>query len=112
MRSPPARRSRSQAFAFPACREKTFTPLRARETRWREAAMACRLALEADFGGHEAFNICAPTTFMNTPTDELLQRYLPEVRCLKRSPRSNWAGYDSSKAERILGFKARYLVAP
>jgi nucleoside-diphosphate-sugar epimerase len=77
----------------------------------RDAATACRLALEADFGGHEAFNICAPTTFMDTPTDELLRRYLPNVRCLKTFPESNWAGYDSSKAERMLGFKARYLVS-
>lgn len=78
----------------------------------RDAATACRLALEADFGGHEAFNICAPTTFMNTPTNELLRRYLPNVRCLKTFAAHNWAGYDSSKAERMLGFKARHLLAP
>lgn len=78
----------------------------------RDAATACRLALEADFGGHEAFNICAPRTFMNTPTDELVRRYLPNVRCLKTFQEPNWAGYDWSKAERMLGFKARYLVAP
>lgn len=78
----------------------------------RDAATACRLALEADFGGHEAFNICAPTTFMNTTTDELLRRYLPNVHCRKTFPEPNWAGYDSSKAETMLGFKARHLVAP
>jgi nucleoside-diphosphate-sugar epimerase len=77
----------------------------------RDAATACRLALEADFGGHETFNICAPTTFMDTPTDELLRQYLPNVRCLKTFSEPNWAGYDSSKAERVLGFKARHLVA-
>ncbi len=77
----------------------------------RDAATACRLALEAEFGGHEAFNICAATTFMTTATDELLQRYLPGVRCRKRFPQYNWAGYDSSKAETLLGFKARHLVA-
>lgn len=78
----------------------------------RDAANACRLALEADFAGHEAFNICAPATFMNVPTDELLRRYLPNVRCLKTFAAPNWAGYDSSKAEKMLGFKARYLIAP
>ena len=77
----------------------------------RDAAMACRLALEADFGGHEAFNICAPRTFMDMPTDELLRRYLPDVRCVKTFTDDHWAGYDSSKAERILGFKARHLDA-
>jgi nucleoside-diphosphate-sugar epimerase len=78
----------------------------------RDAARACCLALEVDFRGHEAFNICAPTTFMDTPTDELLQRYLPNVRCVKQPADRNWAGYDSSKAERILGFKARHFIAP
>jgi nucleoside-diphosphate-sugar epimerase len=78
----------------------------------RDAATACRLALEADFAGHEAFNICAPTTFMTTPTDELLRRCLPNVSCLKKSADEAWAGYDSSKAERTLGFKPRYLIIP
>ena len=40
---------------------------------------ACRLAVEANLTGHEAFNICAPTTIMDTPTRELVQRYLPQV---------------------------------
>ncbi len=77
----------------------------------RDAAAACRLALEVDFGGHEAFNVCAPTTFINSPTDELLRLYLPNVRRVRKYGNDSWAGYDSSKAERILGFKARYLIA-
>ena len=46
----------------------------------RDAATACRLALEATFEGHQAFNICAPTTYLTTPTDSLLDRHLPDVR--------------------------------
>lgn len=76
----------------------------------RDAARACRLALEADFGGHEAFNVCAPATFMKTPTDELLRHYLPNVPIMRKSSEDNWAGYDGSKAARVLGFKARHLV--
>jgi nucleoside-diphosphate-sugar epimerase len=76
----------------------------------RDAAAACRLAMEADFGGHEAFNICAPRTFMKTPTDELLLRYLAEVPCSRKGFDACWAGYDSSKAQRMLGFEARYLL--
>ncbi len=50
----------------------------------RDAARACRLALEANFSGHQAFNICAPNTIMDTPTAELAERYLPHVkRCAK-----------------------------
>src|SRR5262249_11757764 len=45
----------------------------------RDAAAACRLAFERDFAGHQAFNICAPTSFMTAPTDELIARYLPNV---------------------------------
>jgi|HubBroStandDraft_1064217.scaffolds.fasta_scaffold60134_1 nucleoside-diphosphate-sugar epimerase len=76
----------------------------------RDAALACRLALEADFAGHQAFNICAPNTFMNVPTDELLRRYLPGVPCHRTHSAENWAGYDSSKAARMLGFKPRYVL--
>jgi UDP-glucose 4-epimerase len=78
----------------------------------RDAAVACRLAMEADFGGHEAFNICAPETFIKTPTDELLLRYLAEVPCSRKGFGDYWAGYDSSKAQRMLGFEARYLLVP
>ena len=78
----------------------------------RDAATACLLALEADFGGHEAFNICAPKTFMKTPTDELLRRYLAGVPCSPEGFNDHWAGYDSSKAQRMLGFEARYLLLP
>jgi nucleoside-diphosphate-sugar epimerase len=77
----------------------------------RDAAQACRLALEIDFVGHEAFNICAPNTFMNMPTDELLRRYLPGVPCRRAHSAENWAGYDTAKAARMLAFKPRYVLA-
>ena len=75
----------------------------------RDAAVACRLALEADFPGHEAFNICAPETYMDRPTGELAEKYLPEVRPIEKSPIANWSGYDTRKAEAMLGFRARHL---
>ena len=51
----------------------------------RDAARACRLALEANFPGHQTFNLCAPDTIMDMPTAELAERYLPagESRCAK-----------------------------
>jgi nucleoside-diphosphate-sugar epimerase len=76
----------------------------------RDAATACRLAFERDFGGHEAFNICAPNTFMAMPSEELYGRYLPGVK-INGSPRpGNWAGYDTQKAEKLLGFEPRHLL--
>jgi nucleoside-diphosphate-sugar epimerase len=77
----------------------------------RDAAVACRLALEADFSGHEAFNVCAPETYMDGPTAELMQEYLSEVAQIEKSSTSgNWSGYDTRKAEAMLGFRARQLL--
>ena len=72
----------------------------------RDAARACRTALEAEFSGHQAFNICAPTTVLETPTRELLRAEFPEVMDIRIDAPGNWAGYDTRKAETMLGFKA------
>ena len=76
----------------------------------RDAAAACRLAVERDFFGHEAFNICAPKTIMQEPTSELVERYLPQVKLIKSGLKENWCGYDAGKAESILGFRAARLL--
>ncbi len=75
----------------------------------RDAARACRLALETDFSGHQAFNICAPDTIMEMPTAQLIEKYLPEVKSLRRS-QGRWSGYDTGKAERLLKFRATLLL--
>lgn len=75
----------------------------------RDAAAACRLALQTDLFGHQAFNICAPTTIMDAPTEELVRRYLPEVERVRAGLPANWCGYDTSKAQAMLGFRARRL---
>lgn len=76
----------------------------------RDAAAACRLAFERDFDGHEAFNICAPTSFMQVPTSDMIRQFLPQVRDVRTTQDGNWAGYDTSKAARLLGFRARHLL--
>jgi len=75
----------------------------------RDAARACRLALERDFSGHEAFNICAPDTIMELPTAELAAKYLPDVKTVRKAD-GRWSGYDASKAEKLLGFRAQLLL--
>ena len=75
----------------------------------RDAARACHLALEANFSGHQAFNICAPDTIMDTPTAELAERYLPHVKSLRKAD-GRWSGYDIAKAEKILAFRAKLLL--
>ncbi len=94
-------------------RERRKDPLRWSGPLWtyidvRDAARACRLAVEANFVGHETFNICAPNTIMDRPTSELVTEYLPNVN-LRTNSAANWAGYDSGKSRRLLGFSARYL---
>ena len=76
----------------------------------RDAARACRLALEADFLGHEAFNICAPDTIMKTPTAGLAAKYLPNVALMTNDLHGRWSGYDTLKAETILKFRAQLLL--
>jgi nucleoside-diphosphate-sugar epimerase len=83
----------------------------------RDAAEACRLALEAAPPGHSIFNVAALTSNMREPTDELLKHYLPTVKKKRHRLVGNWSGMDSSKAERILGFRAqhvweRYIASP
>jgi nucleoside-diphosphate-sugar epimerase len=73
----------------------------------RDAARACRLALEADDGGHQAFNICAPSTIMDTPTRELIARYLPQVTDLRSRLDDRAGGYSIEKAKRLLRFEPR-----
>ncbi len=75
----------------------------------RDAAVACRLAVERDFSGHEPFNICAPNTIMAKPTAELAKEYFPDVKV--RAPlEGNWSGYDCKKARDSLGFTATHLL--
>jgi nucleoside-diphosphate-sugar epimerase len=73
----------------------------------RDAARACRLALEADFGGHQAFNICARSTIMDTPTRELIARYLPGVTDLRTGLDDRGSGYSIDKAKSMLDFESR-----
>jgi nucleoside-diphosphate-sugar epimerase len=75
----------------------------------RDAVAACRLGLEAAPAGHSIFNVAAPTSNMREPTDDLLKQYLPGVAKSKSGLVGNWSGMDSSKAGRILGFRAEHL---
>jgi nucleoside-diphosphate-sugar epimerase len=95
-------------------RERRKNPLRWSGPLWtyidvRDAALACRLAVEANFAGHEAFNINAPKTIMEQPTSELVAQYLPTAT-LRANLAGNWAGYDSEKSRRMLGFNPRYIL--
>ena len=76
----------------------------------RDAARACRLALEANFTGHQAFNICAPDTIMDVSTRELVSRYMPQVKDLREGSHGRSSGYCVAKAQAMLGFTANLLL--
>jgi nucleoside-diphosphate-sugar epimerase len=73
----------------------------------RDAARACRLALETDFAGHQAFNISARATSMIAPTRELIAKHLPAVTDLRAGLDGSNSGYSVAKARKVLGFESR-----
>jgi UDP-glucose 4-epimerase len=73
-------------------------------TRSDSAARACLLSLTADFKGHEVFYIAAPDTMSDTPSLELKQKYFPDVP-LRGELGDHQSFFNSSKAERLLGWK-------
>ena len=68
------------------------------------AARACLLSLEGRFKGHEAFYIVAPDTTLDTPSLEAAAKFFPGIP-IKGDLSGRSAFFNSSKAERILGWK-------
>ena len=100
-------------FSYDSIRERWKDPGARANTSWayidgRDAATACRLAIEAEFAGHEVMIVAAPTSSMREPTVELIEKYLGPNVPVKNARVNNWSGVSSAKAEKILGFKARY----
>jgi nucleoside-diphosphate-sugar epimerase len=73
----------------------------------RDGARACRFALEKEFAGHQAFNICARATIMSTPTRNLAAEFLPGVTDIRPGLEDCGSGYSVAKAREILGFESR-----
>lgn len=100
-------------FSYNLVSERWKDPGARANTSWayidgRDAASACRLAIEAEFGGHEVMIVAAPTSSMREPTIELIEKYLGNDIPVKTANSGNWSGVSSAKAEKMLGFKARY----
>jgi nucleoside-diphosphate-sugar epimerase len=75
----------------------------------RDAAMTCRLALEAKFKGHQVFIASAPKNCMIQPTRELVSKYLPQGAKIRKVSGSHWSCVDSAKARRMLGFRPQHV---
>ena len=99
--------------SYESVRERWQDPGARAKTSWayidlRDAANACRLAIEAEFNGHEVMIVAAPTSSMREPTAELIEQYLDRGIAVKTALTGNWSGVNSAKAEKILGFRAQY----
>jgi nucleoside-diphosphate-sugar epimerase len=73
----------------------------------RDAARACREALEADWEGHEAFFLTAADTTLGIPTMEAIQRTYPDVP-LRRELPGFASAFDLSKAQRVFGWRPHF----
>jgi nucleoside-diphosphate-sugar epimerase len=73
----------------------------------RDAARACRMALEADWQGHEAFFLTAADTTLDLPTEEAIARCYPGVP-LRRELPGFASAFDISKAERLFGWRPQF----
>jgi UDP-glucose 4-epimerase len=68
------------------------------------AARSCIAGIKAEYKGHEVFYIVAPRPSVNIPCRELAQENYPDVP-LKPGFGETQAFFDSSKAERLLGWR-------
>jgi len=74
----------------------------------RDAALACRLAVETALVGHQVFNIAADSSRYREPTADLIQKYLPGAS-IRDGFAGSWGGLDCSRAKEVLGFKAHHV---
>ncbi|MBT6682962.1 MAG: NAD(P)-dependent oxidoreductase, partial [Chloroflexi bacterium] len=71
-----------------------------------EAAVACRLAIEVDWDGHEAFFINAPDTSSTIPTIDLVREAYPDAE-IKGDLEGFKSAISIEKARRILGWEPK-----
>ena len=70
-----------------------------------DAAEACRLAVEADFSGHERMIIAAADTLSDRPTQELVEQFLGDV---PGTLAGNDAFLSSGYAAKMIGYRPRF----
>ncbi len=73
----------------------------------RDAAIACRQALEPADYGYGTFNIVASDSLSDIPTAELLATYAPSIEV--RVPiKGTGSGYSTERARKAFGFEPKY----
>ena len=73
----------------------------------RDAARACRLALEAEPFGFASCNIAGTDTLHPLPTEEAIRRYAPQTEL--RAPLPGFAGaFATAEAKRLIGWEPQH----
>ena len=78
----------------------------------RDAARALRLALQCEWEGHQVLNITSRWAIGAAPVPELLAQWYPGTQDIRAPLDDCTAVFDGHKAERVLGFRARYRWLP
>jgi nucleoside-diphosphate-sugar epimerase len=73
----------------------------------RDAGEACRLAVEADFKGHEKMIIAAADSIAREPSSVLMARYFPAVP-IKGELTGNASLLRTDRARAVIGYEPRY----
>lgn len=73
----------------------------------RDAAQICRLGIEAEGLGAEAFYVAAADTLKLEPSRELVQRHFPDAE-IDPELHGNQTCLDIRKARRLLGYNPKY----
>lgn len=73
----------------------------------RDAARACRLAVEAEAEGFHPIHVVADDTLASLPTEQLIERFHPATELRAPLPGRRTA-YDTAAAVSLLGFRAAH----
>ena len=73
----------------------------------RDAAKSCRLSIENDWKGHEAFFISSSDTTSNIPSSELINIAYPGVK-LNQKFKENESLISISKAKKFMNWEPEY----
>jgi UDP-glucose 4-epimerase len=74
----------------------------------RDAARACLAGLTAEIEGHVVVHASAADTLSPTPSDELVQRWFPQVPVREHGSAARWPLLTVDRAEQLLGFTPEF----
>ena len=76
-----------------------------------DVAQACLLALNGPLEGHQVFHVTSNDTFAEQPTNELLDRWFPNVPRRHTAGEVYWSLVDGHRSAEVLGYLPRYRWA-